>query len=265
MQSLKPLNYQETYEDLLPKGAFRISPSMISKFLSDKALWYQTQVLGNNPFKGNTSTILGTCIHRIAERYTKLKEVSHQELREYIDSFDDPEIDKDFIKEQLFPMGQALINYLRLNGMPQKSEEAVALQLSPEVYVAGTCDALEGDTLIDYKTTSSLSVSQTIPDYYKLQLLTYAYIYTKLGRPISRIRIVWVTHNQTGRISDKTGKPLKDYPTQVVPVTQLISDSDLEYIHNLLHLIKDCYETSKSNPHLTYMLFSDYSLKPNLL
>ena len=44
---------------------------------------------------------------------------------------------------------------------------------------------------------------------YKYQLLCYAYIYTKQGVDIDRIRLVYVNRPIAGGISEKTGKPLK--------------------------------------------------------
>ena len=159
-------------------------------------------------------------------------------------------------------MGQALIDYLRVFGVPDRSEDAIAVKLMDGVYVGGTADAVIGNTIIDFKTTSKLNVDDTyIPNNYKMQLLTYAYIYRKLGVDISSMRIVWVTNNIVGRISEKTGKPMKDYPARVVPVTQVITEDDMRFIEDYLKLIGETYLKSKESPELTYLLFGDYRLK----
>ncbi|WP_169777746.1 PD-(D/E)XK nuclease family protein [Campylobacter curvus] len=262
MQDLKPMDYEENYKDLIPEGAFRISPSSIYQFTSEKWNWYRSQILGEKLFEGNKYTILGSCVHRIAESYIKTKDVNRTEIVAYIDKQSCIDtLDKEWIKDQWRPMGQALIDYLRVFGIPERSEEAIAYELYPNVFVGGTADAVIGDTLVDYKTTSKTTPDTFIPKHYKWQLLTYAYIYRKMGLDITRIRIVWVTNNIVNRISEKTGKPMKDYPSSVVPVTELITDDDMRFIEDYLKLIAETYLKSKENPELTYLLYSDYRLK----
>ena len=259
---LKPMNYKENYEGLIPEGAFRISPSAVSKFADKKWEWYRSQVLGEEVFKGNFFSVLGSCVHRIAESYTKLQKVDKQELYDYVDASECLEQEeKDRIKDQMIPMGQVLIDYLRVHGIPEKSEDAICVELMPGVYVGGTADALIGDTIVDYKTTSKITPDDYIPMHYKWQLLTYAWVYRKLGVDVTRMRIVWITQNVVGRVSEKTGKPMKDYPSQVVPVTELINDEDMEFIEQYLKLIAETYLKAKECPELTYLLYSDYRLK----
>ena len=268
---LKSLDYKENYETLIPEGNFRISPSMIAKFTDKKWEWYQSQVLGNTEFNGNTATVLGTCVHRCAEVFTKCKTEEERafirdEIPAYINSFkDNPEVDTNYCLEQWKPMGQALIDYLRVFGIPDRSEDAIAVKLMDGVYVGGTADAVIGNTIIDFKTTSKLNVDDTyIPNNYKMQLLAYAYIYRKLGVDISSMRLVWITNNVVGRISEKTGKPMKDYPARVVPVTQVITEDDMRFIEDYLKLIGETYLKSKESPELIYLLYGDYRLKKGI-
>ena len=99
---LKSLDYKENYETLIPEGNFRISPSMVAKFTEKKWEWYQSQVLGNSEFNGNTATVLGTCVHRCAEVFTKCKTEEERafirdEIPAYINSFkDNPEVDTNY-------------------------------------------------------------------------------------------------------------------------------------------------------------------------
>ena len=259
---LKPMNYKENYEGLIPEGAFRISPSAVAKFADKKWECYRSQALGEEVFKDNFFSVLGSCVHRIAESYTKLQKVDKQELYDYVDASECLEQEeKDRIKDQMIPMGQVLIDYLRVHGIPEKSEDAICVELMPGVYVGGTADALIGDTIVDYKTTSKITPDDFIPMHYKWQLLTYAWIYRKLGVDVTRMRIVWITQNVVGRISEKTGKPMKDYPSQVVPVTELINEEDMEFIEQYLKLIAETYLKAKECPELTYLLYSDYRLK----
>ena len=267
MQEMKSMNYQENYADLIPDNAFRISPSMIYGFTDKKWEWYRTQVLGESgDFLGNTSTVLGSCIHRIAERYIKTRDTNLDELKAYVDDMSMliPDLDKEFILSQLEPMGKVLIEYLNLFGIPERSENRIAVKLTDNVYVGGTADALIGDTLVDFKTTSMSTPREYIPNNYKWQMLTYAWIYRKLGIEVNNIRVVWITHNIEGRISEKTGKPLKDYPSKVVPITQSITEDDMRFIDDYIHLIADTYLMGKAKPELVYLLYSDYRLKPDV-
>lgn len=257
---MKPIGTMSNYG--LEENAFRISPSMVHKFTSKKWLWYQEQVLGNTLFTGNTATVLGTIIHRIAEEFTKTKEVNKQGIYDYIKTFqDDPEVDIEYIQEQWEVMGQALLNYLTTFGIPDESEKEVSYNIQDNVFVAGTIDAISGDTIIDYKTTSYLNPPDKIPENYKWQLLTYAWICKKLGIEIEKIRIVWITNNIVGRISEKTGKAMKDYPSVVGTTTELITDEDIAFIDSYLHLVAETYLKAKECPELTYLLFADYRLK----
>ena len=115
--------------------------------------------------------------------------------------------------------------------------------------------------LIDYKTTSNLNPPEEIPSYYRYQLLAYAYMYNKMGIPINRIRIVWITNNVVGRISEKTGKPMKDYPATVGVCTETITNEDLDFIESIFKLICETVEAYQANPSLAYLLFKDYRLK----
>ncbi|MBS9782736.1 MAG: hypothetical protein KGV43_02920, partial [Arcobacter sp.] len=113
-------------------------------------------------------------------------------------------------------MCNALHSHLCTFGIPQKAEETVLEEILPNIYIGGTYDALLHDrVLIDYKTTSDLVAKTYIPTNYKWQLLTYAWLLKQKGIEIDTIRIIWITKNVVGRISEKTGKPMKDYPSTV--------------------------------------------------
>lgn len=267
---LKSLDYKENYTNLIPEGNFRISPSAVSKFSDRKWEWYQSQVLGNVTFMGNTSTVLGTCVHRCAEVFSKCKTEEERafirdEIPSYINSFTmNPDVDVAYCLDQWRPMGQAVINFLTLYGIPERSEDAIAAKLMEGVYVGGTADALIGDTIIDYKTTSMMSPNENvIPHGYKLQLLTYAWIYRKLGIEVNNMKLIWITPNAVGRISEKTGKAMKDYPSRAIPITIGISQEDMDFIEGYLKLIGETYLKAKERPELTYLLYGDYRLKDN--
>lgn len=261
MADLKSFDYKANYKGIIPDGDFRISPSMVSKFNDKKWEWYASQVIGEDTFKDNKSTILGTCIHKVAEEWIKNGNFPLG-LTEYIDSFNELELsEKEFIKSQLEPMGNALIDYLSFFGTPEISEETIKYEIMPHIWVAGTVDAKIDDCIVDFKTTSIQTVQEKMPNNYKWQLLTYAWIYKKLGIEINKIRIVWVTQNRVGEISQKTGKPLKDYYSMAYPITEEITEEDMRFIDDYLHLIAETYQMAKDKPELTYLLFADYRLK----
>lgn len=273
---------------VIPDDAFGISPSGLHRFFSEPWNWYGEMVLGNAPaFQGSTSTVLGTIVHYVGEEFANTQSVDKSEIWKYIckecnipypgdvpedaddefwevyfSEFNTSELyDTQRIIEQYRPMGNALIQYLSKTGLPQHTEDLISREVLPGYYACGSADAVHGDCLIDYKTTSVMSPSEKIPFNYRLQLLTYAWIYKGMGIDINRIRIVWITNNETGRVSEKTGKPLKDYPSKVVPVTQSITQEDFEYIENILKLVAETVEKGKDCLELVHLLYKDYRLK----
>lgn len=263
--SLNLIKTKLDYESVDCPGIFKISPSGISKFFDRKHEWYTNEVLKEKEFLGNTSTVLGTIVHYCAEEFTKNKKVDKEEIPKYLDKMSatlSPDVfDRKFIEEQWTVMGQTVIDYLKKQGLPQHSEIPLKYELFDGFWVGGTADAIHGDCLVDYKTTSDLTPKEYIPMHYKYQLLTYAFMANKLGIQVNRIRIVWITNNIVGRISDKTGKPMKDYPSQAVAITESITQEDLDFIESVLLLISETVACAMANPELTYLLFSDYRLK----
>jgi len=246
----------------LPEGIRGISPSQINNFFAKPHEWYRSEILKEKQFEGSTASGLGTVVHYIAEEFAKTRTVDKAEIPKYLEQFkDNPDINLDYIQSQWQPMGQALINYLVSNGLPERSEEPISYEVTEGVHVAGTADAVKGSCLCDYKTTSDLTAKDYIPTYYRYQLLTYAWIYNKLGIYIDRIRIIWITNHVVGRISDKTNKPMKDYPSTVTAVTEVITQEDLDFIESILKLIAETMYYSEQYPELNYIFFKDYRLK----
>lgn len=274
----------------LPEGAFGVSPSQLATFFSSPTQWYHEQVLGEKPeFQGSTSTYLGTIVHYHAEEFTKTGTVDKDEIYKYLhkelcsdqttppdfsnheeseiyllEYADKADVDVSIILEKYPIMAQELLNYLSRVGVPTNAEDLVSAEIQPNYYVAGSCDAYNQKTatITDYKTTSLTSIKDNIPYNYKLQLLCYAYIYRALGFNVDRIQIVWITQPQLNRVSEKTGKRLKDYPCQVVPVTYQITPDDWKLIEDILNLVAETVQASKDTPELTHIIWKDYRLKP---
>lgn len=280
---------------IIPIGAFGISPSQLYTFFDKPHMWYRSEILGENTFNGSTSTMLGTIVHFIAKEYVKTKQVRTEEIYRYllvnlcpsladtddtyklldkaldnreqieeyiVENNEREDIDASFILAQFRPMGNALMQNLRTNPRPNRSEELIKAEIIPNVYACGSCDAVIGDReIVDYKTTSDTSPKDYIPYNYKLQLLTYAYIYKQMGLDIDRITIIWITQEQINRGLGKNGRPLKDYPVIVSRVSESISKQDFEFIESLLKLVAETIVADQQHPELRHIIWRDYRLK----
>lgn len=267
---LKPLNYNNVYNNLIPEGKIKISPSMISQFFTDKALWYHKTILQDTANYPNYFTVLGTAIHRIAEQFIKTSEIDYQEVYDYLDAIEiydttnpsdiEPisEEEKARLRIQIKPMSEALLGHMQYYGTPTISEMTLVEQVSNNVYLAGTVDAILGNTLIDFKTTSAKTPKTYIPDNYKWQLLTYAWLCRKNNIDIQKVAILWITQADVNRVSEKTGKKLKDYPATCALIEYIITEQDMAIIEKALNLISQTCEVSLKQPQLTPLLFSDY-------
>ena len=274
-----PLSYYNG-ENEVPEGSTRISASSISRFFSNTRQYWGELKLGETGFISSTASVLGTITHRVAELYAKNQEVTDQDkqdIEDYIvahtevgwDLFN-PEVDGDIIRQQYPIMGQALVRDYVSQNMPVMVEPFVYHEELPGIGAGGSIDNVSGvlvdgkvqqGCIVDYKTTSATKIPDTISYPYKLQLLTYAYLMGKHGHSIERIRIVYVSRNNVGRVSEKTGKPLKQYPTEVKVLTHQITREDMEYIENVIKLIADSIYAWDNNPDLRYLLAHDYRLK----
>ena len=116
-------------------------------------------------------------------------------------------------------------------------------------------------TIYDFKTTSAKSPPTSIPRAYWFQLMTYAYLYKQAGKPANYIEIVYVTRNETNRVSEVTGKPMKDYPSTVFRLREQVTADNLLLIENVIKLITDSVIAWKAQPELRYLLAQDYRLK----
>ena len=272
----------------IPKDCFGISPSSLGRFFSEPHLWYREYFLNQPSFGQSTATVLGTCMHYVAECSVKGKEVDHLEIYKYIyeqccrpslaefpadldEALDfllanaKPEFDVYHIIEQYPIMSATLLDTVSTLSST-RAEELVASEVIPGVWAAGSidlqCGTVEGKNvgIFDYKTTSALSPPKSIEYKHKLQLLTYAYIKTKLGTPIKTINIIYVTANQVNRVGT-SGKPLADYPSVTNTLTHYVTQEDMEFIESLLKLVAETVLHVKAHPEQAYLLFKDYRLK----
>jgi len=276
-------------ENEVPEGSIRISASQIARYITHTNAFWRELMLGEEGFKGSTSSVLGTCVHFGAEEFVKTNTVDVEEIEKYIDEqsiTDIEDLDLDLIRKQYPIMIETLVNQYLLDNPPTFVEEFLSEEvLSSDgeykaVYVGGSCDNMtipgvvydsnissndyksngKAGIIVDYKTTNLKSPPQTIPYNYKLQLLTYAWLYRNRGIPIDRVRIVYVTRDDTNRISPKTGKPMKDYPSTVFVLTETITEEDLEIIEGVIRVISKSIRLWETNPELRDVIGQDSRL-----
>lgn len=256
-------------KSVIPKDTFRISPSQMSKFFDSTSEWYRTMLLDEEGFNGNTATHLGNCVHVAAEMYTKTQTIDHAIINTYINSIDDPEVDKEIIRFQYPVMVQALVSGFlsKQSHSSAETEQFVVAEVLPGVVVGGSIDRYDplkaGGTVTDYKSMGSLDKVRLPTRFaraYFFQQLTYAWALIKAGRPVSQVELIFVTRHNTGRVNDK-GKPLKDYPSTVHRVFEPVTDENMDFIESVLKTIAESVLLWKSNPEYKHILAQDYRLK----
>lgn len=274
-----PNRYAELFSyydglDQLPPGAFKISPSSIERFFSEKTTWYRENLLGEpKKFTGSTSTVLGTCVHACAEVVANAKmtgephdsDALHAAVEAHIDTYlDDPEYDTDKIRSLWYSMADPLIRDFVLDANTIATEEFILHELIDGVYVGGTYDAITSTvpnddlynpagqlTVRDYKTASSKPSSFSYG--YKLQAYTYAYILAQKGIKISNVELCY------------TVQPTKTLPVRTFNFTAPFDDQAYKFIEGILKLIAESVQCFKDWPDLQYLLAADYRLKKNAI
>jgi CRISPR/Cas system-associated exonuclease Cas4 (RecB family) len=249
--------------DHLPKDIkLRISPSSFNTFMSKPHEWYRQQILGEDKFEGNTSSVLGTVVHYVAECYAKGESVNKDEIEDYINSFEDnDEVDITVVRQNYKSMAEVLVNGYIMSNKPTEVEKFLTVDLGDGVYLGGSVDNLTGTMVVDYKTYNSKSKPKSIPLGYKYQLLLYALMYIESGVDIDRVRLVYVNRHIDGGISEKTGKPLKSYPPEVTVLTETVTNEDIDFIVDVVTMCKETYLASLKHPELTHLLYRDMRLK----
>jgi hypothetical protein len=208
-------------------------------------------MLGESQFEGNTSTMLGTVIHYIAEQVSQGRKVKKDDINKQILEYaeDKPDIDVNYIIDTYPTMAEELVNEYILTQNQPIAEYQTYTKVKDGIYVGGTVDAIYGDTIVDYKTTGKKPNTNSIPFHYKIQLLAYWKCLVNEGMEIDRIKLVYVT------------APTKTLGPRVFTVTHTITHEDVDLIDNTLELIADTVLLSKKQPELNYLLFKSMSLK----
>jgi hypothetical protein len=244
-------------------GAFRISASKVSDFFDSTSKWYHEHLLGEGGFTGNTASCLGTAVHAGIEIFVKEGEVDYDAIEAYINSLNDPEVDNNEILNNYGCMLDVALSYVE-NNMPDVVEEFVYHELLPGIVVGGSIDAryTAKRRIKDWKTTSAKTAPTRFSRNYWFQQMTYCWVLKQKGVDIDYIDLVFITKGETGRVSEKTGKPLKDYPSAVSVVTEEVTEEKLELIGSCLKLIAESVQMWHNKPELRHLLAQDMRLKP---
>jgi hypothetical protein len=244
----------------VPEGAFKISPSQLSRFLDETGKWTREFLLGESGFEGNTASYLGSTVHGLAAMYKDLGSVDYQLAEAFIDSIETEGVDKDFIRQQYPVMYEALEREF-LDSAVGTPELFLKKEIAPGVWLGGSIDLLNPEEVDDYKTTSALNAPTDVKRSYFFQQLCYVWLARQQGFNVRRFRLIYVTTNTVGRISEKTGKPMQDYPTKVSEVVYEVTDDDMIMIEGIIKLVADFVGAWKKHPELRHVLAQDYRLK----
>jgi len=264
---VNPLDYVST--PVAEDCRFKISPSSFGYFVTTPWVWYRQHVLGLDKFEYSTSSVIGTIVHYVAECVATGVEVEKKYIEKYIEKHEENDnYCKETVRDNWYTMSSELVNGYVLTNKNSffKAEMQVSTAIRKGIYCAGTLDLLEGTkedcTLVDYKTYNSKTKPKTIVPLYKYQLLAYAYLLRKLGYKVNRIKLVFVNRYIDGGISEKTGKPLKSYNSEVTEIVQFVDDGDMEFIEGMFELAADKLEATEKYPELSSVIWHDPRLKP---
>lgn len=247
--------------DDITNGAFRISASQVSKFFDYTSTWYRENLLGESGFTGNTASVLGTVVHAAIEMHVKEKEIDQEAIEKYLADINNPEVDTNHILIQYPLMLDAIIPEVEKK-LPDEVEKFVFYEILPGIGAGGSIDALVGNTIRDWKTTNSRYLPTKFPRAYWFQQMTYAWVLKQLGTTIRYLELVYVTQSDTGRVSEKTGKALKDYPSICSVLREEVTEENLQLIGSCLTLIAESVQMWNTTPELRHLLAQDMRLKP---
>lgn len=274
-------NIDDYYDgsDKRPEGSFRISPSGVSRFFSEKTQWYREELLGEDKkFTGSSATLLGEICHFAAEKVAECKihkvpyasDKLHQAINAHIAKYtSNDEYDTDMVEANWKNMAEILVKDFVLESNTCVTEKYIQHELLPGVYVAGTMDAITSSsptdvtdgtieslkkavgvlTVRDFKTSSKLPSSFTYA--YKLQAYSYCYMLRKMGINITSTELCFAV------------RPTKTLPVRSKKFVIPFDDQAYNFIEGILKLIAESVQTFKDWPDMQYLLACDFRLKKN--
>jgi len=277
---LEPIDYNTIFDyndgkGIIPDEAFRISPSGVDKFFSDKVTWYRENLMGESKkFTGSTSTVLGTCVHAVAEIIANSvanktphdSELLAEKIEEYIATYDGNEgYDTSKIRGLWKNMAEPLVKEYVLQANTVATEDFISHELLDGIYIAGSFDAITSSsptdtidmikagthtgrlTVRDYKTASSKPSSFSYA--YTLQAYCYAYVLHKNGIKIDEVELCYAV------------QPTKTLGVRTFRFTKPFNDQAFNFIEGILYLIADSVQLWNNWSEGRYLLAGDYRLK----
>ncbi len=239
------------YNDIIvPEGHIKISPSQIASFWNYPSIWYKDVFLGEKSFKGNTGSELGNIVHEIADSVAKNESLSREDVEEYIESIDNPDVDKDEIRKHWYEMSHLLVNEYVLKNIPDLHEYQTQVDLGDKVSLAGTLDGYYNSGIVnDYKTSSTKPKTDSIPWNYFVQLMAYGYMLKAEGKEVNRLRITWIV------------KPTKTLPARLFIVNHEVTDKDWKEFDDILKIMIDSIKLTRSNPEYSHIIYKSMNLQ----
>lgn len=249
-------------------GKYNISATQIERFFKDSIGFYKNVVKNEITFKGNSNTMLGTIVHYCISSFLQGnhdKEMITKNITEYISQMNfeelEEEIDFDVLAKWKDMANEAIkwcSSNLDLYDLQSEKRYIAMLDEEDNIYLNGTLDLLhKGEELIDFKTTSNMTDINSIPTQYITQLYAYCYLLDMNDIPLPRfLSIVYIHQPYLNRISEITGKKLKDYPCRVYKLPIEFDDKTYFLVKEKINLIKNAIKSN--NPVLAFRLYGDY-------
>ena len=262
---------------------FRLSPSSLPLMNSKQWTWFKENMLGQDGFLGSTSSVTGSCVHELADRYANNGMLSNDDfnlVNQYAEEQSEfiEELSYQEVIERIPPMIESLIDWLDRHPIDE-TEFFVKRKLTEHVTIQGKVDYtrtfiesdIDPDNLYeqaggqvivgDYKTTAA----KVLPKYpsfdHLLQAYTYAFVLKEQGEDVGGVEITYVKSKSGGEISEKTGKQLKVYPAETKSYVKQYTAETHDFIHGFLTMVSDKIEYFIKHPELAYILFSSGEFK----
>ena len=247
---------------------YLFSVTQMNEFINNPNNFFRKVILKEDiPFANNYTT-LGTLCHYAISQAHMGDGIHDFEVNEYLDSLSEFNIDYAWVLEKFKQMQDTIIPFARNISIaePDEFEKAHLLKLDEHIYLGGTLDCRYGNVIIDYKTTSDKYISdeKELPEKYINQLYTYAYMLHQEGIAVDKVAIMYMTVPELGRISEKTGKYMKDYPCRCFVVEQYLRQEKMDEIIKQIELIKETIKLILNNRKLLPYFARDLYFPPLL-
>jgi len=224
-----------------------ISPSGLRNLYDNPMMWKKNVIDKEKTFFGNSNTVFGTLVHQYAQLYYEGRLNKDMSMpMDYIEAvlrnekdFSIADIDLDYLSLVCTSFRQ---EYLEMNPIPDEVEGYIEYDISDDIKVAGSYDALVKNKdgtycVVDFK-TSNKSVSDI--NQYALQMSVYATL-LQINRNIvvSTIRAVVIVKNKVPKIIVLEAKP------------------NIEFANKSISMAIRKIELAKQHPELIDMIFTE--------